>query len=154
MKLKRALAWLLVFFLLISPWFGDQMPLVLALNDTTQTWNFTAATASDYTYDSNLVTVDDNGAYPTGGSVGANELTNPAFASNNTSWSVAAVPPSGWVEVPGNATFSTTNFLAMKYEAKCAATSDLTTGLTSPENSSYNTYNNISDYPRSFRPRL
>lgn len=64
----------------------------------------------------------------------AEKLANSAFASNNTSWSVAAVPPSGWVEAPGNSTFSTTNFLVQKYEAKCAATSDLTTGLTTATN--------------------
>jgi len=31
---------------------------------------------------------------------------------------VAAVPPSGWIEVPGSETYSTDNFLVMKYEAK------------------------------------
>lgn len=67
------------------------------------------------------------------------KLNNTTFTTNNTSWSVAAVPPSGWVEVPANSTYSTSNFLVMKYEAKCAATSDLTTGLTSP-NSGSNTY--------------
>lgn len=69
----------------------------------------------------------------------AEKLTNTGFDSNNTSWSVAAIAPSGWVEVPGDSNFSTTNFLAMKYEAKCAAASDLTTGLTSPD-SGYQTY--------------
>ena len=52
---------------------------------------------------------------------------------------MAAVAPAGWVAVPADATYSTTEFLAMKYEAKCAATSDLTTGLTSPD-SGYHTY--------------
>lgn len=112
-------------------------PNVFALNDTAKTWTFNTANAGSYT--TSLTTVDDSGAHPTGGTVGANELTNPAFASDNSSWSVAAVPPSGWVEVPGNATFGTSNFLAMKYEAKCAATSDPTTGLTSPD-TGYNTY--------------
>ena len=107
-------------------------PNVFALNDTAKTWTFNTANASSYTYDSSLVTVDDTGAHSV-----ANKLTNPAFASDNSSWSVAAVPPSGWVEVPGNATFGTTNFLAMKYEAKCST--DGTTGLTSPD-TGYNTY--------------
>ncbi len=59
------------------------------------------------------------------------ELTNGTFATGSEggaadSWSVAAVPSSGWVEVPGNSTYSTTNFLAMQYEAKydCTATPD------------------------------
>ncbi len=107
---------------------------IFALNDTAKTWTFNTANAGTYTYDSTLVTVDDTGAHSV-----ANKLTNPAFASNNTSWSVAAVAPAGWVAVPADATYSTTEFLAMKYEAKCAATSDLTTGLTSPD-SGYHTY--------------
>ncbi len=107
---------------------------IFALNDTNKTWTFNTANAGSYTYDSTLVTVDDTGAHSV-----ANKLTNPAFASDNSSWSTGAVPASGWVEVPGNSTYSTTNFLAMKYEAKCAATSDATTGLTSPD-SGYHTY--------------
>lgn len=113
-------------------------PKVFALNDTTKTWTFNTANAGDYTYDSSLIIVDDSGARPV---TGVNKITNPAFVSDNSSWSVGAVAPSGWVEVPGNAAYSTSNFLVMKYEAKCAATSDPATGLTSPENSSYNTYN-------------
>ncbi|MDO8634638.1 MAG: hypothetical protein Q7R34_00120, partial [Dehalococcoidia bacterium] len=77
------------------------------------------------------------------------KLTNGGFSTDDsahpsvvTGWSVGTVNiPSGWVEVPGNSTFSTTNFLAMKYEAKCAATSDLTTGLTSSD-TGYNTWPN------------
>lgn len=107
---------------------------IFALNDTAKTWTFNTANAGSYTYDSTLVTVDDTGAHSV-----ANKLTNPAFTSNNTSWSVGAVAPTGWVAVPGDSTYSTTEFLAMKYEAKCAATSDLTTGLTSPD-SGYHTY--------------
>ncbi|MBI2597496.1 fibronectin type III domain-containing protein [Candidatus Daviesbacteria bacterium] len=106
------------------------LPKIFALNDTNKNWAFNASTAANYTYDTSLITVDNTGAHPVSG---VNKLSNPAFASNNTSWSVAAVPPSGWVEVPGNATFSTTNFLIQKYEAKCAATSDLTTGLTTSD---------------------
>lgn len=114
---------------------------IFAINDTTQTWTFNAANASTYTYDNTLVTVDDSGARPV---TGVNTITNPAFTSNNSSWSLSAVAgsttPAGWVVVPGNSTYSTTDFLAMKYEAKCAATSDLTTGLTSPDTSSVHTY--------------
>jgi len=72
------------------------------------------------------------------------KLSNTGFASDNSSWSVAAVPPSGWVEVPGDSgTYGTSNFLAMKYEAKCAATSDPTTGLSSPD-TGFHTYSNSS----------
>ncbi len=118
-------------YLTLSKVFPD----VFALNDSNTTWTFNTANASSYTYDSTLVAVDTSG-HPIST---VNKFTNPAFASNNTSWSVGAVAPTGWVAVPGNATYSTTEFLAMKYEAKCAATSDLTTGLTLP-NSGYNTY--------------
>ncbi len=112
-------------------------PNVFALNDTNTTWTFNTANAASYTYDSTLVSVDTS-AHPIST---VNKFTNPAFASNNTGWSVAAVPPAGWVEVAGNSTYGTTNFLAMKYEAKCAATSDPTTGLTSPT-TAYQTYDN------------
>ena len=54
-----------------------------------------------------------------------NYLTNSDFQTNNTSWSVAANPALGWVEVPGNsATYSTSNFLVMQYEAKYDCTGD------------------------------
>jgi len=118
--------------------FSHFAPTILALNDTTKTWTFNTANAGNFTYDSNLVTVDDTGGRPI---TGVNKLTNPAFASDNSGWSTTAVVPSGWVEAPGNSTYSTTNFLVMKYEAKCASTSDLTTGLVSPD-TSYNTYAN------------
>ena len=51
----------------------------------------------------------------------------------------SSVFPSGWVRVPGDSTFGTSDFWAMKYEAKCVATSTPNTGLTSPD-SGYNTY--------------
>ena len=112
---------------------------VFALNDTYKTWTFNTANAGSYTYDSSLVSVDTN-AHPVSG---VNKFTNPAFASDASSWSGSAVSgsstPAGWAVVPGNSTYSTTDFLAMKYEAKCAATSDPTTGLTSPD-SGYHTY--------------
>ncbi len=104
---------------------------VLAFNDTTKTWTFNTAQSGTYTYDANLVTVDDSGARPI---TGVNKLTNPAYTTDTSSWNTAAVPPSGWVEVPGSGTYSTTNFLVMKYEAKCVANADLTTGLTTAAN--------------------
>ncbi len=112
------------------------LPKVFALNDSSKTWTFNVSTASDYTYDANFVAVDTNGAHPISG---VNKLANSAFNDDNSSWNVAAIPPAGWVEVPGNTAYSTSNFLVMKYEAKCVATSDLTTGLTSPD-SGYHTY--------------
>ncbi|MDP1710324.1 MAG: hypothetical protein Q8L46_00055, partial [candidate division WWE3 bacterium] len=116
----------------------EAIPRIFALNDTAKTWTFNTANAGSYTYDDTLVTVDDSGGRPV---TGVNKITNPAFVSGNSSWSVAAVPPSGWVEVPGSSTYSTSNFLAMKYESKCAATPDPATGLTSPA-TAYNTYDN------------
>ncbi len=54
-----------------------------------------------------------------------NYLANSDFQTNNTSWSVAANPATGWVEVPGNAaTYSTSNFLVMQYETKYDCTGD------------------------------
>jgi hypothetical protein len=113
------------------------LPSIFAANDTTQTWTYNSANAGSYTYDSTLVTVDNSGARPV---TGANKITNASFDADTSSWSTAAIAPTGWIEVPGNSgTYGTSNFLAMKYEAKCAATSDLTTGLTSPD-TGYNTY--------------
>lgn len=91
-------------------------PQLFALNDAHKTWTFNTANAGDYT--TSLVTVDNSGAHPTGGLTGANEFANPSFTSNNESWKVAAAPQSGWVEIPGNETYATTNFLSMQYEAK------------------------------------
>jgi len=117
-----------------------KLPSVFAVNDTTKTWTFNTANAGNYTYNTNLVAVDDTGGRPI---TSVNKLTNPAFTSDTSSWSLAAVAgsstPNGWVVVPGNSTYSTSDFLSMKYEAKCAATSDLTTGLTTPD-SGYHTY--------------
>jgi len=50
--------------------------------------------------------------------------------------------PTGYVSVPGDARYGTAGgFCVMKYEAKCAATADPTTGLTSPD-TGYQTYAN------------
>lgn len=134
------LVFTIIGFLLASYFAAVKLPSVFALNDTTKTWTFDTANAGSYTYDSNLVTVDDTGARPV---TGVNKLTNPAFTTDTSSWSLAAVAgsttPAGWVVVPGNSTYSTSDFLAMKYEAKCATTSDPTTGLTTPD-TGYHTY--------------
>ena len=53
--------------------------------------------------------------------------------------------PTGYVAVPGSATFQTNDFCVMKYEAKCALASAPTTGLTTFTTAN-NTYNN-SDRP-------
>lgn len=106
-------------------------------NQLIQTWSYNADDSSNYTYNNVLVSIDNSGAKPV---TGANKITNPSFSSDNSSWNVKAVAP-GWVEVPGDSgTYGTSNFLVMKYEPKCATTSDLTTGLTSPD-TGYNTYN-------------
>ncbi|MBT6400976.1 hypothetical protein HOK10_00005, partial [candidate division WWE3 bacterium] len=97
------------------------LPKVFAIDDTTKTWTFNSANSGDYTYDSNLVTVDDSGGRPIDN---VNKLTNPSFASDNTSWTVGAIAPTGWVAVPGDATYSTDEFLAMQYEAKYDCTDD------------------------------
>jgi len=99
-------------------------PSVYALNDTTKDWNFNAGTSGDYTYDTDLVAVDGDGAHPTGGTTGANHFSNPDFATDTTGWSTAAVAPSGYVEVPNDATYDTGNFLVAQYEAKYDCTGD------------------------------
>jgi hypothetical protein len=126
-----------IFFLTVGFTFGSYFtlskifPNVFALNDTAKIWTFNTANSDDYTKSQisgeTVVAVDNDGAHPTGGTVGANEFTNPSFATGNEggdadNWSVAAVPPSGWVEIPGNSDFYSENyngnFLLMKYEAK------------------------------------
>ena len=114
---------------------------VFAFNNTTHTWTFNAINAPNFTYDPALVTIDTSGARPV---TGANKIINPAFTINNSSWSLAAVAgsstPAGWVVVPGNSTYSTNDFLVMKYEAKCAANTSPNVGLTAPDWDGYNTY--------------
>lgn len=101
---------------------SGKLPQIFALNDTAKVWTLNASSAGDY--NTSLTTIDNSGAQPTGGAVGANEFSNPAFSSDNTSWNVAALPASGWVEVPADATYSTQNFLVMQYEAKYDCTGD------------------------------
>ena len=101
---------------------SGKLPQIFALNDTAKVWTLDTSTTADYT--KSLTTIDNSGAQPTGGSIGANHFTNPDFASNTTSWNVAALPDSGWAEVPASATFGTDNFLVMQYEAKYDCTAD------------------------------
>ncbi len=49
--------------------------------------------------------------------------------------------PSGYIPVPGSATFETNDFCVMKYEAKCGADINATSGLSSPATSTSTTYN-------------
>jgi len=96
------------------------LPRIFALDDTTHTWTFDSTNEPNYTYDAELISITDSGAAINNG----NQFSNPSFASNNDGWSVAAVAPSGWAEVPGDATYSTNNFLVMQYEAKYDCTGD------------------------------
>lgn len=87
-----------------------------ALNDTNHTWEFSTATSGNYTYDANLITVDNSGARLADNT---NKITNPSFTTNTDSWTSSPIVPDNWIEVPGDdALYGTTNFLAMKYEAK------------------------------------
>lgn len=123
-KMRKFLASLQILLLLTETLF---VPFLVtpayATNNVTQTGYFNAGTAIDYTYNSNYVSVDSNGAHPV---TGINKITNPSFTSNNSSWSLAAIAPTGYVEVPGDSNYSTQNFLVMQYEAKydCTATPD------------------------------
>ncbi len=110
---------------------------ILAFNDTTNTWNISVGTSNTYTFDTNFVTVGGSGAQPISN---FNKIINPSFTSDNSSWSVAAVPPAGWVEVPGSAGIGTSNFLVMKYEAKCAGVGSTGIGLTGPADTTYKVY--------------
>src|SRR5690606_35856528 len=51
-------------------------------------------------------------------------ISNPSFTSDVSSWTPGAVPPEGWVEVPGDPNYGTDNFLVMQYEAKYDCTGD------------------------------
>ena len=117
-------------------------PNVFAINDTNKLWTLNTANVAQFTYDSTLVTVDDTGAHPV---ANVNKLTNPDFTSNNSSWSLSAVAgsstPNGWVVVPGNSTYSTSDFLAMKYEAKVDSNAD-GIGDTTQQDATYHTWHN------------
>jgi hypothetical protein len=60
----------------------DVLLRALASNDTIKTWTFDSASSNQYTYDNNLVTVNNSGAFP-----GVNKFTNPSFDSDLSSWS-------------------------------------------------------------------
>lgn len=92
---------------------------IFAVDDTIKTWTFNSASDVGSSYTKSLVTIDDTGAHPTGGSVGANEFTNPSFATDNSSWTVTSTNmPDGWILVPGNSNIGTSDFLVMQYEAR------------------------------------
>jgi hypothetical protein len=92
-----------------------------ALNDTNHTWEFSTATSGDYTYDTDLITVDNSGAAL---ATNTNKITNPSFTTSADSWTSSPIAPDNWIEVPGdNTLYSTNNFLVMKYEAKAWNTS-------------------------------
>ena len=57
----------------------------------------------------------------------------------NTVFKAPITCPTGFIPVPGSATYSTSNFCVMKYEAKCALTASPTVGLST----SSNTYSNL-----------
>lgn len=118
-----------------------QLPKLLAFNDTTQTWNFNVGTSGTYTFDTNYVTVNSNGAEPASG---ANKITNPSFTTDVSSWTISAVggstTPAGWIVVPGNQSIGTSDFLVMKYDAKCANSSTTGVGLTAPADTTYHVY--------------
>ncbi|MEI6462261.1 MAG: SUMF1/EgtB/PvdO family nonheme iron enzyme [bacterium] len=104
-------------------------------NNEYKTWAMTSSNSSTsamYTYDTTALTIDSTGAYP-------QALVNKA----NTDWSAVPITPSGYILAGTQATYSATDFLVMKYEAKCANTATPTVGLTSPADTSYETY---SDY--------
>ena len=49
---------------------------------------------------------------------------NTDFDTNNSNWTLSAIPPNGWIEIPGNSSYGTSNFLVMKYEAKIQGEAD------------------------------
>ncbi len=55
------------------------------------------------------------------------------------------VCPTGFIHVPGDALFGTSDFCAMKYNAKCDANGD-GIGDTTGTDTGYNTWNNVSDH--------
>jgi len=103
---------------------SEIIPKSFSLNDTTHTWEFSSATAVDYSYDPALISITDDGAKPTGGQIGANEFANASFDEDNTSWTTEANTPPGWITAPGSVSYGTGDFLVMQYEAKYDCTGD------------------------------
>lgn len=142
MKIKLVVSLVLILLLLLNTFYPLLSNPVFATSSTWSQTNWAGGSGQTSWSDSTKFSSSSSVTTGTANQItlsATEKLTNTGFTSDNSSWSVAAVPPSGWVEVPGNATYSTTNFLAMKYEAKCASTSDLTTGLTSSD-TGYNTW--------------
>lgn len=118
-------------------------PKIFALNDTTKTWTFSVGVGSSFTYDTNLISIGSSGASPISN---VNKLINPSFSSDTSSWTLTPIngdtTPTGWVVVTGDGTYVSANtaWLTMKYEAKCASTSNLGVGLTAPADTTYKVY--------------
>lgn len=53
----------------------------IAFNDTLQVWTFNTDNIAEFTYDTNYVGIDDNGAFP-----GVNRLTNASFEGSLSGW--------------------------------------------------------------------
>ena len=95
-----------------------------------------ATTGTTLTYQIQPDNTADYALYATkGSSIYKVTSSGQPFATN-----LASVCPVGFIVVPGSTTYSTSSFCVMKYEAKCALTSALTTGLTTPNtaNGGYN----------------
>jgi len=122
---KQCIAILSIFLLLaqsvVTPFLVSPVYAVSAWSQTDWSSGVGASTTNQYASGSSIDATTTSGQVVLSRS---EKLTNTGFGSDNSSWSVAAVPPSGWVEVPGDATYSTTNFLAMQYEAKYDCTGD------------------------------
>ncbi|MEI8067486.1 MAG: fibronectin type III domain-containing protein [Candidatus Shapirobacteria bacterium] len=118
------------------------LPSIFAVSQTSNTLNFDVGSSGNYNYDTSSVTIGASGVQP----IATNKFSNSSFATNSVGWTSDIIVPNGYVKVPGNSTFSTTDFAVMKYEAKCASTSDPATGLTSPTFIPFYTYkNNVDD---------
>ncbi len=70
-----------------------------------------------------------------------------AYEKGNNLTLGSTVFPSGWIKVPGNSTFGTSDFWVMKYDAKCASSVDnsLYNTVGAPYDTTYRTYSN--SYP-------
>ena len=135
---KKTSRFLLYLFLSIEIVLLGFSNLAFAAAESTKTWHFSSSTASDYTYNTSLVSIDAQGAHPIDE---VNKLTNPSFAASADNWTIAETNvPDGWVIAPGSSTYSTEDFLVSKYEIKCALNASPTVGLTAPD-TGYHTYN-------------
>ncbi len=92
---------------------------IFALESGSKTWSIDVGTSNIFTFDTNLVTVGGSGVQIIND---VNKINNPSFDVGTSYWNVSAIgnthTPPGWVPVPGNLDFGTSDFLVMKYEAK------------------------------------